>query len=63
MRNEVGMDTGYYDGCTFAGSQAISTWTSAPVNSAPPARGAAAAAPWFLLLALASTGASLLAAL
>ena len=50
-------------GCTFAGSQAISTWTSAPVNSAPPARGAAAAAPWLLLLALASTGASLLAAL
>ena len=51
-------------GCTFAGSQAISAWTSAPVNSAPPpSGGAAAAAPWLLLLALVSTGASLLAAL
>jgi hypothetical protein len=50
-------------GCTFAGSQAISLWTARPVNSAPPSGGAAAAAPWLLLLALASTGASLLAAL
>jgi hypothetical protein len=50
-------------GCTFAGSQAISLWTPRPVNSAPPSGGAAAAAPWLLLLALASTGASLLAAL
>jgi len=50
-------------GCTFAGSQAIAAWTSAPINSVPPAGGVAAAAPWLLLLALASTGASLLAAL
>jgi hypothetical protein len=50
-------------GCTFAGSQAISLWTARPVNSAPPSGGAAAAGPWLLLLALASTGASLLAAL
>jgi hypothetical protein len=50
-------------GCTFAGSQAISRWTAAPVATAPPAGGSAALAPWLLILALASTGASLLAAL
>ena len=50
-------------GCTFAGSQAISRWTASPVSSAPPSGGGATVAPWLLLLALASTGASLLAAL
>ena len=50
-------------GCTFAGSHRIAVWTAAPPNSAPPASGAATAAPWLLLLALASTAASLLAAL
>src|SRR6476660_9891552 len=50
-------------GCAFAGSQAISRWTAAPVATAPPAGGSAALAPWLLILALASTGASLLAAL
>lgn len=50
-------------GCAFAGSQRISEWTVAAASSAPPASGAATAAPWLLLLALASTGASLLAAL
>jgi hypothetical protein len=50
-------------GCTFAGFQRISLWTAAAQTSTPPASAAAAAAPWILLLALASTGASLLAAL
>ena len=50
-------------GCTFAGFQRISLWTAAAQTSTPPASAAAAAAPWVLLLALASTGASLLAAL
>ena len=50
-------------GCTFAGSQAISRWTASPVTAGPPPDGGASIAPWFLLLALASTGASLLAAL
>lgn len=50
-------------GCTFAGSQAISRWTASPVTPTPPPAGAASVAPWLLLLALASTGASLLAAL
>ena len=50
-------------GCTFAGSHRIAVWTAAPANFAPPASGAATAAPWLLLLALASTAASLLAAL
>src|SRR5262245_32601849 len=50
-------------GCAFAGSHAISLWTAGPVQSAPPPGGAAVAAPWLLLLALVSTGASLLAAL
>lgn len=50
-------------GCTFAGSHRIAVWTASPANSTPPAGGAATAAPWLLLLALASTAASLLAAL
>jgi hypothetical protein len=50
-------------GCTFAGSHRMAVWTAAPANSAPPTSGAATAAPWLLLLALASTAASLLAAL
>jgi hypothetical protein len=50
-------------GCTFAGFQRISMWTAAASGTTPPASGAAVAAPWLLLLALASTGASLLAAL
>jgi hypothetical protein len=50
-------------GCTFAGSQAISRWTASPVTGGPPPDGGASFAPWLLLLALASTGASLLAAL
>jgi hypothetical protein len=50
-------------GCTFAAFQTISTWTARAQNAAPPASGAAVAAPWLLVLALASTGASLLAAL
>src|SRR6478609_701013 len=49
-------------GCTFAGSQAISRWTASPVTAGPPPDGGASFAPWLLLLALASTGASLLAA-
>jgi hypothetical protein len=49
-------------GCTFAGWQRVSAWTAAP-TSALPTNAAAATAPWLLLLALASTGASLLAAL
>jgi hypothetical protein len=49
-------------GCTFAGSQRVSTWTASAEGGAPTG-GAAAMAPWLLLLALASTGASLLAAL
>jgi hypothetical protein len=50
-------------GCTFAASQAISRWTASPVTPNPPPDGAASVAPWLLLVALASTGASLLAAL
>jgi hypothetical protein len=51
-------------GCTFAGSQRISAWTAAATTAADFPRSAAAlAAPWLLLLALASTAASLLAAL
>ena len=50
-------------GCTFAGFQRISTWTASGDGTSPPMGGAAAVAPWLLLLALASTGASLLAAL
>jgi hypothetical protein len=49
-------------GCTFAGSQRVAAWTAAPTSSAPTSA-AAATAPLLLLLALASTGASLLAAL
>jgi hypothetical protein len=50
-------------GCTFAGSQRVTDWTAASSGDAPAPSAAAAAAPWLLLLALASTGASLLAAL
>lgn len=50
-------------GCTFAGFQRISAWTAAAADTTPPTSAAAATAPWLLLLALASTGASLLAAL
>jgi hypothetical protein len=50
-------------GCTFAAFQKVSLWTAAPQSSTPPSSAAAAAAPWILILALASTGASLLAAL
>jgi hypothetical protein len=50
-------------GCTFAGSHRIAVWTATLASSTPPASGAATAAPWLLLLALVSTGASLLAAL
>jgi hypothetical protein len=50
-------------GCTFAGSQRISAWTAAAASGPPPASAAAHLAPWLLLLALASTAASLLAAL
>jgi hypothetical protein len=50
-------------GCTFAASHRITVWTSAAAVSPAPSSGAATAAPWLLLLALASTGASLLAAL
>jgi hypothetical protein len=49
-------------GCTFAGFQRVSAWTAAAESGAPTG-GASAVAPWLLLLALASTGASLLAAL
>lgn len=50
-------------GCTFAAFQTISSWTAAGQPSVAPASNAAATAPWLLVLALASTGASLLAAL
>ena len=50
-------------GCTFVGFQSISSWSAAGRSSTLPASGAVAAAPWLLVLALASTGASLLAAL
>jgi len=50
-------------GCTFAAFQTISSWTAAAQSSVPPVSNAAAIAPWLLVLALASTGASLLAAL
>jgi hypothetical protein len=49
-------------GCTFAGSQRVSAWTAAPTSGVPTSA-AATTAPWLLLLALASIGASLLAAL
>jgi len=49
--------------CTFVAFQTISTWgASGPPNTLPASR-ASAVAPWLLVLALASTGASLLAAL
>ena len=51
-------------GCTFAGSRGISAWTAGATTAADPPRSVPGlAAPWLLLLALASTGASLLAAL
>lgn len=50
-------------GCTFAGVQRISAWPAGAVGDAPAAGAVANAAPWLLLLALASTAASLLAAL
>jgi len=50
-------------GCTFAAFQTISSWSAAAQSSSPPGSTAGAAAPWLLVLALASTGASLLAAL
>ena len=50
-------------GCVFGAFQTIARWTAAPDTSTPPTSGAAAAAPWLLVLALVSTGASLLAAL
>jgi hypothetical protein len=50
-------------GCTFAAFQTISSWTAAAQTTVPPISNAAAIAPWLLVLALASTGASLLAAL
>ena len=50
-------------GCAFAGSQQVSAWTAGSASGAAPASAAAALAPWLLLLALASIGASLLAAL
>jgi hypothetical protein len=50
-------------GCTFAGSQHVSAWTAGSASGGAPTSVAAATAPWLLLLALASTGASLLAAL
>jgi hypothetical protein len=50
-------------GCTFAAFQRVAAWTGAAAGDPPAASAAAAAAPWLLLLALACTGASLLAAL
>src|SRR3954469_24040584 len=50
-------------GCTFVAFQTISSWTAAGRNSTLPASRAETTAPWLLVLALASTGASLLAAL
>jgi hypothetical protein len=51
-------------GCTFAGSHRIALWTlPATTTATMPASRAATAAPWLLLFALATTGASLLAAL
>jgi hypothetical protein len=51
-------------GCTFAGSQRISVWTAGATTASDlPRSAAASAAPWLLLGALASTAASLLAAL
>jgi hypothetical protein len=51
-------------GCTFAGSQRISAWTATATSAAdPPRSGAASAAPWLLIGALAFTAASLLAGL
>lgn len=50
-------------GCTFAGFQRISAWAASAAGDAPAVGAVANAAPWLLLLALASTAASLLAAL
>jgi hypothetical protein len=50
-------------GCTFAGFQRVVAGAGAAAGDAPAKGAALAAAPWLLLLALASTGASLLAAL
>jgi hypothetical protein len=49
--------------CTFVAFQTISSWGAGGQNSTLPPSRAAAVAPWLLVLALASTGASLLAAL
>jgi hypothetical protein len=49
--------------CTFLGFQTIATWGASGQHTTPPASRASAVAPWLLVLALASTGASLLAAL
>ena len=50
-------------GCTFVAFQTISHWGATGGKSTLPASRAATVAPWLLVLALASTGASLLAAL
>jgi hypothetical protein len=51
-------------GCAFAGYQRISAWTAAAtVAYDAPQSGAASAAPWALLLALAAIAASLLVAI
>jgi hypothetical protein len=52
-------------GFTFAGWQQVSRWSAEPqsLTSSLQQQGAAAVAPWLLLLALALTGASLLTAL
>jgi hypothetical protein len=51
-------------GCAFAASQQVSAWSADVRGAGPAPLGAAAAvAPWLLLLALALTGAALLAAL
>ena len=49
--------------CTFVAFQTISTWGASGKPNTLPASRASAVAPWLLVLALASTGASLLAAL
>lgn len=50
-------------GCTFVAFQTISHWGATGGKSTLPASRAATVAPWLLVVALASTGASLLAAL
>ncbi len=50
-------------GCTFVAFQTISHWGATGGKATLPASRAAMVAPWLLVLALASTGASLLAAL